>query len=123
MSDEGKYYISITGLRLKRKRDLFRFMWHSIRCAKQAKAADGNIDTKLTKFGDDQHTLTVWDSRKAMLAFMHSGAHRRALAIFDEIATGKTFGFASDTVPDWRKARALWEKHGREYRAPSERNV
>jgi hypothetical protein len=34
---------------------------------------------------------------------------------FSTIATGKTWGYASDTVPTWDEAFALLQAHGREH--------
>ncbi len=105
-------YISITGLKLKTSFKIFLFLRHAIPSFMQSKKSTGNIssDTK-TKDGI-RYTLSVWDSKEAMLAFKNSGAHKMAMKAFPRIATGKTFGYESDTVPDWDEAMALLEEKG-----------
>lgn len=110
-------YVSITGLRLKRSWHLFRFYHHASRCFKQAKAADGNLLAEVKTIDGVHHTLTVWQSREAMLDFVHSGAHREAIKAFGAIAYGKTFGYETDTVPTWDAVHRLWLVHGLDYDA------
>ena len=112
---EPSLYISITGLRLKRPWHLIRFSWHAVRSLRQAKRAPGNLRAQARTINGIRHTLSVWQSEAAMRAFVHSGAHKRAIGAFGSIATGKTFGFETDTVPDWDEVHDLWRARGREY--------
>ena len=43
-----------------------------------------------------------------MRDFIHSGAHLNAIRAFGKIATGKTFGFETDEIPDWDAVHRLW---------------
>lgn len=115
MSDAPEFYISITGLELKGWRQIPRFWWHAIASARQARRTEGNISVQFATISGVKHTLTVWESESAMKRFLYRGAHRRAIANFDTIATGKTYGYSSSKIPDWEEARALWEAHGKEY--------
>ncbi len=61
------------------------------------------------------HTLTVRESEAHMRRFLYRGAHREAIGAFPDIATGKTFGFETERVPDWSEVHALWRERGRAY--------
>ncbi len=58
------------------------------------------------------HTITVWNNRKDMLAFLTSGSHRKAMRVFSKIGTGYGFGIESDIVPSWEEAHQLWLARG-----------
>jgi hypothetical protein len=79
----------------------------------QAKQAPGNISADATYIKGTHHTLKVWKDRKAMLNYMRSGNHVKAMTIFDDIATGKTYGYESEIVPTWEQARQLYETKAR----------
>ena len=108
-------YVSITGLELKSWRHIFRFGWHTMRSFQQAKKAEGNISAALNSINRVKHTRTVWENEAAMRAFAYSGAHRKAIAAFPAIATGKTFGYETEAVPDWDEVHDLWRKRGKDY--------
>jgi hypothetical protein len=50
-----------------------------------------------------------------MLAFMRTGPHLKAMKAFSKIATGRTYGYESDTIPTWEEAFATLEEKGRWY--------
>lgn len=110
-------YVSITGLRVKAWRYVPRFAWHAFRTMRQARRASGNLRAEVKTIDGVQHTLTVWESEADMRRFLYRGAHRVAIAAFPAIASGKTFGFETDRVPDWDEVHALWHKRGRDYEA------
>lgn len=112
-------YIAITGLMLKRPWHAIRFYRHALPCMRQAQAAPGNISADATTIGSVHHTRSVWVDEAAMRSFLYTGAHRRAIKAFPSIATGKTFGFTSDHVPDWQEVHALWQAHGKDYAVPA----
>ncbi|MGH1420126.1 MAG: hypothetical protein ACRBCJ_14820 [Hyphomicrobiaceae bacterium] len=110
-------YVSVTGLILQKPWHIFRFFWHAIRSARQAQKADGIISVKFRNINGVRHTLTVWESERAMQAFLYSGAHRDAIKAFPEIADreSKTCGFETTTIPDWTAAHKIWQDKGKEY--------
>ncbi len=108
------FYISITGLRLNGLLSAPRFWWHALGSMAQAKSAHGNLSADARSIDGIRHTLTVWTDEAAMRAYLVSGAHMDAMRAFRSIATGKTIGFTSATVPTWAEARAIWEERGRE---------
>jgi hypothetical protein len=110
-------YVSITGLRLKRWWHFLSFLRLSISAARQARMAEGNLATQLTRKNGVYHTLSVWRSEADMRNFLYDGAHMRSIRAFPRIATGKTFGFETTDVPELDAVHDLWLRHGREYTA------
>jgi hypothetical protein len=108
-------YVSITGLKIKSPKYIFHFWWYAIRSIQQVKNANGLIDVRVTKRNGYQHTLTIWESRAAMLDFMKSGVHAVAIQSFHKIASGKTLGFERDEPLEWDEAISLWEDRARQY--------
>ncbi|MEL6644038.1 MAG: hypothetical protein AAFQ79_08895 [Pseudomonadota bacterium] len=107
-------YVSITGLRLKRFWHSPRFWRHATRSMVQAKGAPGCRRADARTINGVHHTRSLWDSRKDMIAYLRSGAHREAIAIFPAIATGKVLGFEAEELPDWDEIHRRWEAEGRE---------
>ena len=63
-----------------------------------------------------KHTFTAWESKEAMEAFLHSGAHAKAMAAFHDAASeGKTIGFESDTLPSFEQALEIWRQQAVKY--------
>jgi hypothetical protein len=118
---EGTVHVSITGLTLKSRWFLFRFYWHALRSFRQARKTPGNLHASVRVINGVQHTLTVWEDRRAMARFAFSGAHKRAIKAFPDMATGKTYGFESSTIPDWDEVHALWLAHAVDYSASADR--
>lgn len=108
-------YISITGLKLKRPWYLPVFLWYAITSMRQVKSACGNVFADARTIKGVHHTLSAWESRKAMLAYVHSGAHRRAVKVFDRYFTGKTGGFEAEAIPSWDEIPALYDEHAKPY--------
>jgi heme-degrading monooxygenase HmoA len=74
-------FVSITRLRVRRWRYLPQFLFQSIRDARQAGRAAGNLTVSVLR--DTGHafwTRTVWRDEEAMRSFMQSGVHRRIMA-------------------------------------------
>ncbi len=115
----ARYYVSVTGLRLKTWFHALRFWRHAIPSFNQAKAADGNVLTDTRTVRGVHHTLTVWTSETAMKRYLYRGAHRKAIKAFPSIATGTTCGFHTDDIPSWEVALEYWERHGRNYETPT----
>ena len=105
-------YISITGLKMKSPFHAPRFWWHAIRSMAQAKR-DPNCQLAIARqINGIAHTITVWNTRNEMLAFLRSGAHREAMRVFPKIGTGYGFGIEADMVPAWDDVHRLWLEHG-----------
>lgn len=94
---------------------MLRFYRHAAPSLTQAKRSDGNLHVAVGTINGVHHTLSAWTSRDALNAFLYSGAHAKAIRAFPAIATGKTFGYESDTIPDWETVHRIWLDHGRDY--------
>ena len=108
-----KFYVSITGLRLKGRRHIFRFWWHSIRSMAQARRAPGNVKAEARIVHGVHHTLSVCVNEQAMRGFLLSGAHRQAMRAFRAIGTGRVLGFDTYHPPDWEAGLRRWQSEAR----------
>lgn len=111
----SKFYVSITGLKPKNFWATFLFWRFAIPSKIQADRAPGLLYSDVKKINQIQHTLTAWESKDHMKAYIHSGSHLKALKAFRKIAVGKTFGYESDRIPSWEDVQELWLKNGQEY--------
>lgn len=110
----GEVYVSVTGLRLKSALQYPRFSWHATRSYSQAATAPGNLFTQSKTVDGVHHTLTVWQSREAMVAYLRSGAHLGAMKAYRSLGSGKTCGFYAADKPSWEVALAIWHEHARD---------
>ena len=110
-----KYYVSVTGLKVKSIWHHPQFWLHAVPSAIQAQSAPGIVEARTTARNGIQHTLTVWEDRKHMLRYLREGAHLKAMKVTAQVsdpAGTKVYGYESDTIPTWEEALALWEVHG-----------
>jgi hypothetical protein len=108
-------YISITGLKPKGIISFFKFWRLAIPSFDQARKAKGIKFCQVKRINGFQCTLTAWESREDMLNFLHSGTHLKAMQAFHKIATGKTYGYESKTIPTWSEAFTLLQEKGKNY--------
>ncbi len=108
-------YVSITALKPKGIISFFRFWLLAIPTFQQAQSAKGNLYRSVKHMNGYQCTLTAWESRDIMLEFMRSGAHLKAMKAFHSIATGRTYGYETDAIPDWKSAYDLLMEKGKNY--------
>jgi hypothetical protein len=113
MMAQGSVYVSITGLVLHSPLHWPRFAMHAGASMVQARRAPGNRFAAARMIDGVHHTLSIWDSRDAMLAYLRSGAHAQALRAFRGIGQGKTYGFETDTPPGWSDVPGLYAVHAR----------
>jgi hypothetical protein len=108
-------HISITCLKPKGLWGFIRFWSLAIPSFGEAKSAKGNLYSAVKKINGYNCTLSAWESREMMLAFMKNGVHLKAMKSFHSIATGRTYGYESDRIPDWEEAYAMLESNGKNY--------
>ena len=114
MGEDPSYYISVTGLRVKRWVHTPLFWRHAIASMADAQAADGNLLAETRTISGVHHTLSVWRDRAAMLAYLRSARHARAMRRFDGLAEGRVHGYHSPTMPNWDDALARYHADGRD---------
>ena len=108
-------YISITGLKPKGFFSILRFWTLAVPSFSQAKSAQGNLSAEVKNMHGYQCTVTAWENREVMLAFMRSGVHLKAMKAFPKIATGRTFGYEADAIPTWEEAYSMLMEKGKDY--------
>ena len=108
-------HISITGLKPKGIWGYIKFWSFAIPSFGEAKSAKGNLYSMVKKIDGYQCTLSAWESREAMLVFMKNGVHLKAMKAFHSIATGRTYGYESDIIPNWEEAYELLVTKGKNY--------
>lgn len=113
MMVQASVYVSITGLVLHSPLHWPRFALHAGASMVQARRAPGNRFAEARMIDNVHHTLSIWDSRDAMLAYLRSGAHAKALQAFAGIGHGKTYGFETDAPPGWSDVPRLYAAHAR----------
>lgn len=106
------YLCAATRIRVRGPRQLAGFVRASFAAARAARATPGNARSRLLGMPPLLwfHTLSVWESEQAMMAFLKSPEHRAAMAGFEEWAeVGKFVRFRSGSPRvSWRRAfRAL----------------
>ena len=108
-------HVSITALKLHSILQAPLFFWHAIPNIRQARLAPGNICTRVRNVAGIPHTLTVWENREAMRAFLGSAAHLAAMRASRKIGTTRSCGYEADREPAWEEALAYLAEHGRDY--------
>jgi hypothetical protein len=108
-------YVSITGLKPKSILGFFKFWTLAIPSFRQAQTAKGNLSSSVKRINGYQCTLTSWESRELMLDFMKSGVHLKAMKAFHNIATGRTYGYETDSLPTWDEAFSTLMSKGKNY--------
>ena len=113
-------FVSITRLRVRRWRYLPQFLVQSIRAARQAKRAAGNLAVSILRDADRAFwTRTVWSDEAAMRSFMQSGVHRRVMARLPKWCNEAALvHWVQDDKepPSWAEAHRRLELEGRRSR-------
>lgn len=107
-------YVSLTLIHVKSVVAFRYFYPHAYKSYRAAKNLTSCLDIKTTAFGFYDHsTMSLWDDKEAMLAFLVCAEHKAAMKSFDKIGTGCVYGYEAPSLPDWSEARKLLEEHGR----------
>lgn len=110
-------FISVTRLRLRSPWRLPGFIWHAVRSKMQAEKSPGHLSNGVL---NDAHlafwTRSVWKDEASMRAFLLSGAHKQAMAAFQEMVDEGAVAHweqDSDTPPSWPEVHERILKQGR----------
>jgi quinol monooxygenase YgiN len=110
-------FVSITRRRVRHWRYVPRFLVQSIRAARQARGAAGNLHVSVLRDADRAFwTRTVWRDEEAMRSFMQSGVHRRIMARLPEWCDETAMvHWVQDTnePPSWPDAYRRLKQEGR----------
>ena len=109
--------ISVTRLRLRSWLYFPPFVLNSMRSAKQAAAAQGNLAVRLLRDREKAFwTMTAWSGEAEMKAFMSAGAHgavmRKLLDWCDEAALTHWMQEGA-SLPTWEEGHRRLQQEGR----------
>ena len=111
----GTVYVSITGLLCHSIFTVPWFWYHAISSKIQADKAEGVLFVDVKTLNSYHHTLTVWENKQKMLAYLRAGAHKEAMKNFRSIGTGKVHGYEASTFTDttWDEAMKRYNEKAR----------
>jgi quinol monooxygenase YgiN len=112
---KGPYICTVTRIRVRNPLRLPAFLWWSFRAAIAARRTPGNVRTHLLGLPPFPifSTLSVWESREAMTAFVRTPAHRVCMEKMPAwAARGRFVTFETETP------RVGWLRAGRMLRDP-----
>jgi len=104
--------IAITGFRPKNLLKKFRFFSHAVPLFQLAKKSRGNIHAERFTHQSYYHTITAWESRDAMMGFVYSPAHQKAIDLYDVLGEGLTCHYESEEIPSSKDALNYWRANG-----------
>ena len=104
--------IAITGLKPKNLLKKFRFLSHTIPLYKLAQKSPGNIYAERFTHQGYYHTITAWVSRDAMMSYVYSPAHQKAIDLYDVLGEGLTCHYESEEIPSSEQALVYWKANG-----------
>ena len=104
--------IAITGFRPKNLLKKFRFFSHAVPLFQLAKKSRGNIHAERFTHQSYYHTITAWESRDAMMGFVYSPAHQKAIDLYDFLGEGLTCHYESEEIPSSKHALDYWRANG-----------
>ena len=104
--------IAITGLKPKNLLKKFRFFSHAVPLFQLAKKSRGNIHAERFTHQSYYHTITAWESRDAMMGFVYSPAHQKAIDLYDVLGEGLTCHYESEEIPSSKDALDYWRANG-----------
>jgi len=81
--------VTIAELRCKSYWKLPELILLSMKVAKQAKRAPGNISSYIRAKGLKANTLTAWESPEALKSFRNFGHHKQAMKAVNKMAPSK----------------------------------
>ena len=107
-------YVSVTGLKTNSLYASLKFWLLTIPAFRAAQKADGILLCENNSRNGYQHTLTVWETKTHMLAYVRSPKHMKAMRAFPSIASGRLLSYESDFIPTWDEALLKWEREARD---------
>ena len=107
-------YVSVTGLKTNNAYASMKFWFLTMPAFRAAQKADGILFCENNSRKGYKHTLTVWETKVHMLAYVRSPTHLKAIRAFPSIAMGRLLSYESDVIPSWDEALLKWEREARD---------
>ena len=106
-------YVSVTGLKPKGFIGWIKFWLFTMPASSAAQKADGVLHCDFKTRNGYRQTLTVWETKKHMMAYRLSPVHSRAMKGISQIGSGKVFGYETDSIPSWEDALVEFDNKAR----------
>ena len=87
-------------------------MTYAITLFQLAQKSPGNIQAKRFKHQGYYHTLTAWDSRDAMMGYVYSPDHQKAIDLYDVLGEELTYHYDLEEIPSTKHALNYWKTNG-----------
>ena len=104
--------IAITGFKPKNLLKKFWFLSHAVPLFQLVQKSPGNIHAERFTHHGYYHTLTAWESRDAMMGYVYSPAHQKAIDLYDVLGEGLTCHYESEEIPSSKHALDYWRANG-----------
>ena len=104
--------IAITGFKTKNLLKKFRFLSHAVPLFQLAQISPGNTHAERFTHKGYYHTITAWKSRDAMMDYVYSPAHQKAIDLYDILGEGLTCHYESEEIPSSKHALDYWKANG-----------
>ena len=105
--------IAITGFKPRSFLKKLHFLLHAIPLFKLAPKSSGNLHAQRFTHQGYYHTITAWESRDAMMGYVYSPAHQKAIDLYDVLGEGLTCHYESKEIPSVSQALKYWKVNGR----------
>ena len=104
--------IAITGFKPRSFFKKLRFLFHAVRLFQLAQKSAGNLHTERFTYLGSYHTLTAWESKDAMMEYVYSPGHQKAIDLYDILGEGLTCHYESKEIPSISQALEYWKANG-----------
>ena len=104
--------VAITGFKPKNLFKKFLFLSHAVPIFRLAQKSPGNVHAGRFTHQGYYHTLTAWESRDAMMGYVYSPDHKKAIDLYDVLGNGLTCNYGSEEVPSSKYVLGYWRING-----------
>ena len=101
--------IAITGFKTKNLFKKFRFLSHAVSLFQLAQKSPRNIHAERFSFQGYYHTLTAWVSMNAMMGYVYSPGHQKAIDLYDVLSEGLTYHNESEEITSLKHVIDYWK--------------
>jgi len=105
--------IAITGFKPRSFLKKLHFLLHAIPLFQLAQNSSSNLHAQRFTHQGYYHTVTAWESRDAMMGYVYSPAHQKAIDLYDVLGEGLTCHYESKEIPSVSYALKYWKVNGR----------
>jgi len=100
--------IAITGFKPKNLFKKFCFLSHAVPLFQLAQKSPGNIHAERFSHQGNYHTLTAWVSRDAMMSYVYSPDHKKAIDLYNVLGEEMTCHYESNKILSSKHVLDYW---------------